>query len=211
MKNAFKLFDFKGTPVYLKYWFFLILLFIDFNLSFFIAIFIAVLVHELAHTFVAKKLNYHVEKVFIDLFYGGAEVDLSYQYRHKDSILIIGAGPISNLIMYLLGYLIIIQFPNLTFINDLNIVNLFLFLFNILPIYPMDGGRITKALFCIGLDKMGVKSPNKKGKLYNGYLSLFTVVILLIFCIVSNLWFLSIFSIFFIYTSYNEIVNKNSF
>lgn len=46
MKNAIKLFDFEGTPVYLKYWFFILLLL---GIDKFISIFIAVLVHELAH------------------------------------------------------------------------------------------------------------------------------------------------------------------
>jgi len=51
MKNSFKLFDFMETPVYLKYWFFLFLLF---GINTFVTFFIAVLVHELAHNFVAR-------------------------------------------------------------------------------------------------------------------------------------------------------------
>jgi stage IV sporulation protein FB len=211
MENAFKLFDFMGTPVYLKYWFFAILLFIGFDISLFIAIFVAVMVHELSHTFIARKFNYFVSAVHLDLFYGAAQVDTAYQYRHNHSLMIVGAGPLSNLIMLGIGTLILIQFPDLKFIIDLNKINWLLFIFNILPIYPLDGGRMTKAFFCLLLGKINTPQANKKGKFYNGILSMVTSIALLIFCLISSLFLLAIFSLLFIYMSYQEIIDKNHF
>lgn len=211
MSNAFKLFDFMKTPVYLRYWFFAILLFVGFDISLFISIFISVLVHELAHTYVAKKLNYHVSSVALDVFYGSAQVDSSYQYRHKHSLLIVGAGPLSNLLLFGICFIALLYFPDNKFIMDLSFVNILLFVFNILPIYPMDGGRISKSLICLALDKMGIVKANKKGKMYNGVLSLFTSVALMIFCINAKMFILALFSIAFIYFSYLEITNKNHF
>lgn len=211
MKNAFKLFDFMGTPVYLKYWFFALLLFINFDVSFFIAIFVALLVHELSHTYVARKLNYFVDIVYLDLFYGAAQVDSAYQFRHKHNLMIAAAGPLSNLIMLGIGYLLIMQFPDLKFIADLNKVNFILFIFNILPIYPLDGGRISKALFCLAFDSMGVTKANRKGKFFNGVLSLITSLGLLAFCLYNSLLISVFFSLIFIYTSYKEITDTNHF
>lgn len=211
MKNAFKLFDFMGTPVYLKYWFFTLLLFVGFDISFFIAIFVAVMVHELAHTFVARKLNYFVSAVYLDLFYGAAQVDTAYQYRLKDSLKIVGAGPLSNLIMLGIGTLILTQFPDLKFVMDLNKINWILFIFNILPIYPLDGGRMSKALLCLFFDAVGQPRANRKGKYWNGILSLVTSVALLAYCVLNSMFVLAIFSLLFIYMSYNEIVDKNHF
>lgn len=211
MENAFKLFDFMGTPVYLKYWFFAILLFVGFDINLFIAIFVAVMVHELSHTYVARKLNYFVSSVHLDLFYGAAQVDTAYQYRHNHSLMIVGAGPLSNLIMLCIGTLILMYFPDLKFIADLNKVNWVLFIFNILPIYPLDGGRMSKALLCIFFDKIGMPRANRKGKYWNGILSLVTSVALLAYCVLNSMFLLAIFSLLFIYMSYNEIVDKNHF
>lgn len=211
MKNKFKLFDFMGTPVYLKYWFFILLLFVNFDISLFISVFIAVLIHELAHTYVARKLNYYVSEIYLDIFHGAARIDTASQFRHKHNLMITSAGPLSNIVLFFIIFLLMIPFPDVKFLQDMKLVNLVLFFFNILPIYPMDGGRITKALFSITLDALGVKRANKKAKLYNGVLSMIMTVLLLVFSIVFGFYFIAIFSLLFIYTSYREIVDKNHF
>lgn len=211
MKNGFKLFDFMNTPVYVKYWFALVLLFVNFDISLFIAIFVAVLVHELSHTYVAKKLNYYVSEVYIDLFYGAASIDSASQFRHKHNLMITAAGPLSNLVLLIFFFLLLIPFPDVKFLMDMTLVNLILFVFNILPIYPMDGGRITKALFALGIDSMGIPRANKKAKLYNGILSMTTSIVLFVLSIIFSEYFIAIFSLLFIYTSYREIVDKNHF
>lgn len=198
MKNTFKLFDFMGTPVYLKYWFFILLpLFMlqsDFNtaLNYFLSIFGAVLIHELAHTAVAKKLNHPVDHVYLDVFNGAAAIDTTYS-SYKDTILIVFAGPLSNLILYFIGYYL-----------DLSIfsmVNLFLFVFNILPIYPMDGGRICKAI-CQWITKPSV------GRKINGYISIVSSILLFVFSIMTHNLLMAVFSALFVFYSYKEIEQK---
>lgn len=198
MKNTFKLFDFMGTPVYLKYWFFILLpLFMlqsDFNtaLNYFLSIFGAVLIHELAHTAVAKKLNHPVDHVYLDVFNGAAAIDTTYS-SYKDTILIVFAGPLSNLILYFIGYYL-----------DLSIfsmVNLFLFVFNILPIYPMDGGRICKAI-CQWITKPSI------GRKINGYISIVSSILLFIFSIMTHNLLMAVFSALFVFYSYKEIEQK---
>ena len=198
MKNTFKLFDFMGTPVYLKYWFFILLpLFMlqsDFNtaLNYFLSIFGAVLIHELAHTAVAKKLKHPVDHVYLDVFNGAAAIDTTYS-SYKDTILIVFAGPLSNLILYFIGYYL-----------DLSIfsmVNLFLFVFNILPIYPMDGGRICKAI-CQWITKPSV------GRKINGYISIVTSILLFVFSIMTHNLLMAVFSALFVFYSYKEIEQK---
>ena len=198
MKNTFKLFDFMGTPVYLKYWFFILLpLFMlqsDFNtaLNYFLSIFGAVLIHELAHTAVAKKLKHPVDHVYLDVFNGAAAIDTTYS-SYKDTILIVFAGPLSNLILYFIGYYL-----------DLSIfsmVNLFLFVFNILPIYPMDGGRICKAI-CQWITKPSI------GRKINGYISIVSSILLFIFSIMTHNLLMAVFSALFVFYSYKEIEQK---
>lgn len=193
MKNAIKLFDFEGTPVYLKYWFFILLLL---GIDKFISIFIAVLVHELAHTYVAKKLNHYVDHVYLDLLNGAAAIDTSYS-SYKDTIKIVAAGPISNLLLFGIGSLLMSVIPS-SFLETFCFINILLFIFNILPIYPLDGGRISKA--CM----QWLTTPST-GRKYNGYLSMVTSILLMIFGIYSQDIILSLFCIFFVYIAYKEI------
>lgn len=204
MKNAFKLFDFMGTPVYLKYWFFILLpLFMlqsgGFTeqgfltgLDWFLSIFVTVLVHELAHTAVAKKFNHYVEHVYLDLLNGAAAIDTTYS-PYNQTILIVAAGPLSNLVLFFIGsYLGLDIFAQ---------VNMFLFIFNILPIYPMDGGRICKAI-CQWVTKPSI------GRKINGYISIFFSSLLFIVSIMTSSILMALFAALFIFLSYKEIEQK---
>ena len=204
MKNTFKLFDFMGTPVYLKYWFFILLpLFIlqsgGFTeqgfltgLDWFLSIFVAVLIHELAHTAVAKKLNHSVDHVYLDVFNGAAAIDTTYS-PYNQTILIVAAGPLSNLVLWFIG-----SYLGLDIFTQ---VNMFLFIFNILPIYPMDGGRICKAI-CQWVTKPSI------GRKINGYISIVFSILLFIFSIMASYLLMAIFAALFVFYSYKEIEQK---
>lgn len=200
MKNSFKLFDFMGTPVYLTYWFFL---FFFFGINVFVTFFIAVLVHELAHTFVAKKFNIPVDNVCLDFLVGSASIDTTYT-PYKQTILVSIVGPLSNLFLAGIGTVLIntgsFEFIS-AFLATFVSYNFILFLFNILPIYPMDGGRISKAI-CQWITK-----PSK-GRRISGFISIITSVLLLLFSIYSSMYILAIFCLFFIYMGYTEIKQK---
>jgi Zn-dependent protease len=201
MKNSFKLFDFMGTPVYLKYWFFLFLLF---GINTFVTFFIAVLVHELAHTYVAKKFNLPVSTVILDFLAGSAGVDTTYT-PYGQTILVSIAGPLSNLILSGLGWLLLNNGGADTFLAGFLLTftsyNFILFVFNMLPIYPMDGGRISKAI-CQWVTKPSI------GRRINGFISLISSVLLLVFCVYSEMYIMAIFCLLFIYMGYTEIKQK---
>ena len=65
--------------------------------------------------------------------------------HQSDSIPIVAAGPISNLILYILALTVGIWVDH-QYLDHFAYVNLFLFIFNILPLYPMDGGQIMRDL-----------------------------------------------------------------
>ena len=203
MKNSIKLFEFSGTPVYLKYWFFILFLLISFKTI--VIAFISILIHELAHAWVAKKLGYRVEKVYIDIFHGAAEIDLGYEKNYKDTLRVVSAGPLSNAVLVLLGSSLLfsglLTEPLTGFVTLFVIINLFLSLFNMLPIYPLDGGRITKAVL--------VNHFGQKGQKFNGYISIIFSSLLLIYSVLIFDWILIFFSLIFIMFSYYEL-NRNS-
>jgi Zn-dependent protease len=190
-----------GTPVYLKYWFFLFLLF---GINTFVTFFIAVLVHELAHTYVARKFNLPVSSVVLDFLFGSAGIDTTYT-PYGQTILIAVAGPISNLLLSGLGWLVLQSGDSDTFLTGFlttfTYYNFLLFLFNILPIYPMDGGRISKAI-CQWFTKPSI------GRRINGYISVISSILLLVFSIYSEMYIMAVFCFLFIYMGYTEIKQK---
>ena len=207
MKNSFKLFYFFGTPVYLKYWFFILLILGPIS---FISILLAVLIHELAHAYIAKKVGCNVSSVFIDILYGAALIDMN-NTSHKEDIYIISAGPLSNLLLFIFGYLLIGYVDTgfmLDFLTTFNKVNLTLFIFNILPIFPMDGGRISKST-------LSIIFGNKLGKYRAGVLSIITCTLLMLISsgLVPDIFntgmfpniVICIFTLYLLYLSYNEI------
>ena len=183
MPLQFKLFTFKGIPVYLKIWFLLLFAWVSPVLVG--AIFISVLIHEMAHAYVANGLGYQVDHIYIDFFNGGAVMDLN-RIPERDSIKIVLAGPLSNLSLGSLS-VSLLGITGFQFFWPLAVVNFVLCIFNILPIFPMDGGRILRDILYIKL-----KNRSKALKI-SATTSLITSILLLIW----SVWTWNIFSIFF--------------
>ena len=195
MKFEIKLFNFFGTPVNLKLWFLLLFAFLD--PSYVVAIFLSILAHELAHGYVAHKLGYYVHNIYVDLFNGAAEMDIS-QIHEKDSIKIVAAGPLINLFLGLVSLFTYSVIPD-KFIFDFLIVNSLLFIFNILPIYPMDGGRLLR-------DGLYLLNRNRKtSRIISSWVSLIFSILLLIFCLYTSSIIMGIFSVLFIYFAIKEL------
>ena len=191
MKQSIRLFNFQGTPVSLSLWFFLI--FLMTTMSYGICIFIAVLIHELAHAWVANLKGYQVYSINVDLFSGSAAIDSNMHER--DSVPITAAGPLSNLLLAIIGFTLMMLVPDLPYVKDFITVNTFLFVFNILPIYPMDGGRILK-------DVLFLKMKNRyKANRIAGFTSLITASLLLIFSLITMNFIMALFSGYFCYLS----------
>ena len=106
-----------------------------------------VLSHEFGHYFVAKKLGYRLNN-FVVAPYG---VCLNYKEKYfeaNDEILIALAGPAINLILSIFCISLWWIFPSFygvsySFVSQ----SLMLGLFNLLPCYPLDGGRMFVATF----------------------------------------------------------------
>ena len=184
-----KLFTFRGVPVTLSLWFLLLLPMVHFQFDVFISAFIAILVHEMAHTFMAQHLGYGAYGINIGLFAGKAQVDSNMHTR--DNIKVIAAGPLSNLLLAIIGLSLGFE----VFFT----VNFFLFIFNILPIYPMDGGHICKDLLMLNM-----RNRRKAFQLSMG-ISFTTSAFLLIFGIFSGSIMVSIFACIFGYYALKEL------
>lgn len=110
--------------------------------------FASVLAHEFSHAIVARRLGLKVAGITLFIF-GGATTIETDSRSARDEALIALAGPITSLVIgaALLGVGAIVPQPEVrTIVGWLGVINLVLGAFNLVPGYPMDGGRVLRAI-----------------------------------------------------------------
>ena len=119
------------------------------------AFFSCVVLHELGHSFTGMHFGYKVRRILLMPIGGMAQFD-SIPRQPRQELLMTLAGPAVNFVLAGLLYLIV-RFPDgwdayLTPVTlgdvgrQLFIANLWMGIFNLAPAFPMDGGRILRAL-----------------------------------------------------------------
>lgn len=106
----------------------------------FMIYFSLLIIHELGHTLMGIILGYKLDKIKIYPYGGITLFKFGYNIPLKKELLILIMGPIFQII----GYLILNQFVNY---NYLSLYHYTLLIFNMLPIYPLDGGKLLNILF----------------------------------------------------------------
>ncbi len=105
----------------------------------------ALSLHEMAHLWVAGSRGYSLKQVKLDMF--GLAVDLNETIDDKDQFAINIAGPIFNLLICVLCLATYWLIPSsYIYLNTFCFCNLMLAIFNLLPVYPLDGGKIFRAM-----------------------------------------------------------------
>lgn len=100
-----------------------------------------IFLHELAHILLGLALGFKVSSISMNIFGFSAQL---YAYKSKKSfirIITYLAGPIFNLICAIVFYFSKLENE---FALKLIYTNLLLFVFNLFPILPLDGGKILK-------------------------------------------------------------------
>ncbi len=124
-------------------------------------LFICVLLHELGHSYVAKRYGVEVSDITLFLIGGVSSMEEMPKEPAKEAKMAF-AGPFVSFIIG--AFLLILNLVLVSLIGSyadtlpyrsvqiLGSINIVLGLFNMLPAFPMDGGRILRALFAM---KMG--------------------------------------------------------
>jgi Zn-dependent protease/predicted transcriptional regulator len=123
-----------------------------------LCIFATVFLHELGHAFAAKRFNIQVKSITL-LPIGGLASLESMPEKPMEEFIIAIAGPLVNLAIAMLTALFIDtnSLTNLAstvqqgidasnFLTYFFLINIWLVLFNLIPAFPMDGGRVLRAL-----------------------------------------------------------------
>ncbi len=113
---------------------------------------LSILVHELSHSYFAKKFGLPIKKITMYLFGGVAHMEREPETAKSELIIAI-AGPAFSFIVALfsfnLFYFLLFFGANplvIAIAEYLFVINLSLAIFNLLPGFPLDGGRILRAI-----------------------------------------------------------------
>ncbi|MFY9894297.1 MAG: site-2 protease family protein [Xanthobacteraceae bacterium] len=131
------------------------------GLLFIVLLFLCVLLHEFGHIFTARGFGIRTPDVIL-LPIGGVSRLERIPEQPSQEFLIAITGPMVNVVIALVlvfvgganlsaDHLAALENADVSMIDRLAFVNLFLALFNLLPAFPMDGGRVLRALLAARL------------------------------------------------------------
>lgn len=134
------------TKINISPWFVLmIILFYAFEGTHFtVYLLISAVLHEIGHIICTYRLHRKIEKISAEPFKICIEISNPNTLSYKEEIILALSGPLVN-ILIAATFFMLLQFTNLNFVEDFQfiiIINLSIFAVNMLPIYPLDGGRI---------------------------------------------------------------------
>jgi Zn-dependent protease/CBS domain-containing protein len=177
-----------------------------------ISLFVCVVLHELGHSYIAKKHGINIRNITLFLF-GGVSSMEEIPRNPKVELKMAAAGPgVSFLIALILiiiysffkpagesfvDYLFLspINDPYLRLVWMIAILNIVLGIFNLLPAFPMDGGRVLRAWLA---ERMSYIKATREaagiGKMFAIFMGIFGLFY--------NFWFMLI--AFFIYIGASE-------
>jgi Zn-dependent protease/CBS domain-containing protein len=205
MKYSFKIGSAWGIPIELHITFILLMvavfvLFYPQFYFFFLTLFLFVFVvfHELAHSVVARHYGIKVRKIVLYPIGGVSEIEEIPENPSIEWRLAI-AGPVMSFaiggVLLGLNQLISVEMPVATLapslvtagnlILDLAVLNLILGAFNLIPAFPMDGGRVFRALLA---ERMKFSDATK----YAAYIGRLFGIAMVVLGVFYNFWFILI-------------------
>ena len=131
------------------------------SVFFIVAIFTCVVLHEFGHILTARRYGVHSTQVTLLPIGGVADLDKMPERPYQELLIAI-AGPLVNVVIAAILLAVAgafggetlqhIEDPSLGLVEKLAAANLFLALFNMVPAFPMDGGRVLRAALAMWLD-----------------------------------------------------------
>lgn len=184
MKGSLNLGTIAGIKVRIHWTFLLLILWIVFlelgrgsnlesilwSISFILVLFACVVLHELGHALTARRYKIGTRQITLLPIGGVASLEEMPEDPWEEFMVAI-AGPAVNVVIALILYLIIpVEFfltqdpetleQTMSVINSNNFLfylfsaNIMLVVFNLIPAFPMDGGRIFRALLSMKMDRV---------------------------------------------------------
>ena len=176
MKWSWKIGNFLGIDVYLHTTFFLLIGWIALSywlqenslvavlsgVGFILALFASVVFHEYGHALTARRFGVKTRDITLYPIGGVARLE-RIPADPKQELWVALAGPAVNIVIAIIFFLWLLITSALdplsslsltggSFLERLMVTNLFLVGFNLIPAFPMDGGRVLRALLATRLE-----------------------------------------------------------
>lgn len=117
-----------------------------------LGLFVSLILHEMAHALMARQYGVPTSGITLFLFGGVAELESEPQNAASEFRIAI-VGPIASLILAALSWAgahfadeVLVMQMAASILRYLALINLMLALFNMLPAFPLDGGRVFRAV-----------------------------------------------------------------
>lgn len=174
LRGAIKLFTIRGIEVRADYTWFIILILTTWSFAFqaypsqfpattavylllgvmtSLLMFTSVLLHELAHSFVALSRGINVPRITLFIFGAAAQIETEPKKAPDEFVMALAGPAVSVLLAVVFGLLYFLfdgwaaEIPALSALFYwLAYINAFLALFNLVPGFPLDGGRVLRSL-----------------------------------------------------------------
>jgi Zn-dependent protease/CBS domain-containing protein len=154
-----------------------------------VALFLSVLVHELAHSFYARRKGSPVSDITLMMIGGVSRITRMPEAPRQEAVMAF-VGPATSLVLggLFLGAAVLLRDArsySLHFaLGSLGTLNVGLALFNLLPAFPMDGGRILRSLLAVKLGR--VRATQVASMLGKGFALCFAVLGIQVFFVAGN-------------------------
>lgn len=130
-------------------------------------LFVSVLLHELAHSFVAQARGLPVRSITLFIF-GGVSNIVREAEKPKTEFAMAVVGPLTSLVIAGVFYGIFLIVPNklgplAALLSYLALINASLAIFNLIPGFPLDGGRVLRSILWGATGNL-VKATNIAGR-----------------------------------------------
>jgi Zn-dependent protease/predicted transcriptional regulator len=178
MKGSLKIARIAGIDIFLHWTFALLLVYILFvnyraggsallwSFLFIMTVFFIIVLHELGHALTAKRFNINTKGITLLPIGGVAQLERMPD-KPKEELWVALAGPLVNVVLAAMLFFLIprpgSQEEMMAMMNTVNAqsfifqlfyVNVALALFNMIPAFPMDGGRVLRAILAMRMDHM---------------------------------------------------------
>jgi Zn-dependent protease len=164
-QGSIRLFRFSGIDVFLHWSWFLVAAYeiqtrtgsyssVTWNVLEYLALFLIVMIHEFGHALACRQVGGRADRIVLWPLGGVAYVDPPP--RPGATLWSIAAGPLVNVALVPILFVVVAvgrssgwaeTMPDVyLLVRAISFINLGLLVFNILPIYPLDGGQILRSL-----------------------------------------------------------------
>jgi Zn-dependent protease len=161
--------------------------------------FVSIIIHELSHSLYAKKQGLEIRRITLFIFGGASEVVEDPKTPGQEFVLA-AVGPLASFVLSLVFGAVwlageqVDYLPLIAIGSTLGIVNFALAVFNVLPGFPMDGGRMFRAAAwkLTGDMERATRYAATGGKIFAFLLIFYGALQLLLGALLGGLWLILI-------------------